>query len=111
AKPGELNVASAGNGSFTHLAGELFRSTVNLTWTHVPYKGAPPAITDLATGRVQVMFSTMPAAMSFIRSNAVRPIAVSSPARAAALPDVPTVIESGVGDYDVAYWYGVFVAS
>jgi tripartite-type tricarboxylate transporter receptor subunit TctC len=109
AKPGEINVASAGNGSFTHLAAELFRSMTGLTWTHVPYKGAPPAITDLASGRAQVMFSTMPAAMGSIKGGLVKPIAVSSPARAATLPDVPTVAESGVPGYEPAYWYGVFV--
>jgi tripartite-type tricarboxylate transporter receptor subunit TctC len=108
AKPGEINVASAGNGSFTHLASELFRSMTGVTWTHVPYKGAPPAITDLASGRAQVMFSTMPAAMGSIKGNLVKPIAVSSPTRAATLPDVPTVIESGVAGYEPAYWYGVF---
>ncbi len=64
AKPGELNVAAAGNGSFAPLAGEFFRSLAGLTWTHVPYKGAPPALTDLAAGRAQAMFSTLPAAMS-----------------------------------------------
>jgi tripartite-type tricarboxylate transporter receptor subunit TctC len=108
-KPGQLNVASAGNGSFTHLASELFRSMTELTWTHVPYKGAPPAITDLASGRAQVMFSTMPAAMGAIKGNLVRPIAVSSTSRAATLPDVPTVSESGVAGYEPEYWYGVFV--
>jgi tripartite-type tricarboxylate transporter receptor subunit TctC len=108
AKPGELNCASAGNGSFTHLAGELFRSMAGVAWTHVPYKGAPPAITDLASGRAQVMFSTMPAAMGSIKDNLVKAIAVSSPSRAAALPEVPTVIESGVPGYEPAYWYGVF---
>ena len=109
AKPGEINVASAGNGSFTHLAAELFRSMTGLTWTHVPYKGAPPAITDLASGRAQVMFSTMPAAMGSIKGGLVKPIAVSSPARTATLPDVPTVAESGVPGYEPAYWYGAFV--
>src|SRR5439155_21390170 len=107
AKPGAINVASAGNGSFTHLAGELFRSMTGVTWTHVPYKGAPPAIGDLAGGRVDVMFSTMPAAMGSIKGGLVRAIAVSSPARVATLPDVPTVIESGVTGYEPAYWYGV----
>ncbi len=109
AKPGELNVASAGNGSFTHLAGELFRSMSNLSWTHVPYKGAPPAITDVVGGRAQAMFSTMPAAMSFIRSGLVRAIAVSAPTRVATLPEVPTVAESGAAGYDATYWYGAFV--
>jgi tripartite-type tricarboxylate transporter receptor subunit TctC len=109
AKPGEINVASAGTGTFTHLVGELFRSMTNLKWTHVPYKGAPPAITDLASGQVQVMFSTVPAAMAFIKSNRIKPIAVTTQSRVAALPDVPTVIASGVADYDVAFWYGAFV--
>ena len=109
AKGGQLNVASAGNGSFTHLAGEFFRSLAGLKWTHVPYKGAPPALTDLAAGRADAMFSTLPAAMSFIRSNLVKPVAVSSPARVTTL-DVPTVIESGV-PYEAEYWYGIFVPS
>lgn len=111
AKPGQLNVASAGNGSFTHLSGEYFRSLAGLDWTHVPYKGAPPALTDLAAGRAQAMFSTLPAAMSMIRSNMIKPVAVSSSARAATLPDTPTVIDSGVAGYEVEYWYGIFVPS
>jgi len=109
AKPGEINVASAGTGTITHLSGELFRSMTNVSWTHVPYKGAPPAMTDLASGQVQVMFSSLPAAMAFIKAGRVRPIAVSTKARASSLPDVPTVIESGVAGYDVEYWYGTFV--
>lgn len=109
AKAGEVNVGSAGNGSFTHLAAELFRSMNQLTWTHVPYKGAPPALTDLASARVQVMFSTVPAAMSLIKSNLIRPIAVSTQSRIATLPEVPTVIESGIAGYDVQFWYGLFV--
>jgi len=107
-KPGEINVASAGTGTITHLSGELFRSMINVTWTHVPYKGAPPALTDLASGQVQVMFSSLPAAMAFIKSGRIKPIAVSSRTRAGALPEVPTVIESGVAGYDVEYWYGIF---
>ena len=107
-KPGEINVASAGTGTITHLSGELFRSMINVTWTHVPYKGAPPALTDLASGQVQVMFSSLPAAMAFIKSGRIKPIAVSSRTRAGALPEVPTVTESGVAGYDVEYWYGIF---
>lgn len=109
AKPGQLNIASAGNGSFTHLSGELFRSMTGLTWTHVPYKGAPPAIGDLAGGRVDAMFSTMPAAMGSIKGGLVKAIAISSKTRMSTLPDVPTVIESGVAGYEPEYWYGVFV--
>jgi tripartite-type tricarboxylate transporter receptor subunit TctC len=111
AKPGEINLASAGNGTFTHLAGELFRSQMNLKWTHVPYKGAPPALTDLASGQVQVMFSTVPAAMALIRAQRLKPIAVSSAKRVESLPDVPTARESGAPQYEVEYWWGVFAPS
>lgn len=109
AKPGSINVASAGNGTITHLSGELFRSLADLKWTHVPYKGAPPALTDLAGGRVQVMFSSLPAAVPLMKSARIKAIAVSTRSRWPSLPDVPTVIESGVGNYDVEYWYGIFV--
>lgn len=111
AKPGEINLASAGNGTFTHLAGELFRSTMGIKWTHVPYKGAPPALTDLASGQVQVMFSTLPAAMGLISTQRLRPIAVSAATRVATLPNVPTAKESGAPGYEVEYWYGVFTAA
>jgi tripartite-type tricarboxylate transporter receptor subunit TctC len=109
AKPGAINVASAGNGTITHLSGELFRSLAKLDWTHVPYKGAPPALTDLAGGRVQVMFSSLPAAMPLIKAGRLKVIAVSTRNRWPSLPDVPTVIEGGVPSYDVVYWYGIFV--
>ncbi len=108
AKPDAINVASAGNGTITHLSGELFRSLAGVQWTHVPYKGAPPALTDLASGQVQVMFSSLPAAMAFIKAQRVRPLAVSTAKRAPALPDAPTVMESGVPGYEVEYWYGIF---
>lgn len=108
AKPGAINVASSGAGTITHLSGELFRSMTGVTWTHVPYKGAPAALTDLASGQVQVMFSSLPAAMAFIKSSRVKPLAVSSRARAESLPQVPTVIESGIAGYEVEYWYGIF---
>jgi tripartite-type tricarboxylate transporter receptor subunit TctC len=108
-KPGAINVASAGNGTITHLSGELFRSLTGVNWTHVPYKGAPAALTDVAGGRVQVMFSSLPAAMPLIKSTRVKAIAVSTRNRQPSLPDVPTVIESGVPAYDVEYWYGIFV--
>jgi tripartite-type tricarboxylate transporter receptor subunit TctC len=108
-RPGEVNVASAGNGTFTHLSGELFRSLAKVDWTHVPYKGAPAALTDLASGQVQVMFSSLPAAVGLINSGRLKPIAVSTAQRSATLSQVPTVMESGVPDYQVVYWYGFFV--
>lgn len=108
ARPGDVFVASAGNGTFTHLSGELFRTVANLKWTHVPYKGAPPALADLASGQVQVMFSSLPAAIGLINGGRVRAIAVSTGRRSETLPAVPTVRESGVPEYEVEYWYGVF---
>jgi tripartite-type tricarboxylate transporter receptor subunit TctC len=111
ARPGDINLASAGNGTFTHLSGELFRSVANIQWTHVPYKGAPPALTDLASGQVQVMFSSLPAAVGMIKGGRLKAIAVSTVKRSDALPGVPTVTESGVPGYDVEYWYGIFVTA
>ena len=108
-KPGGIHVASAGTGTITHLSGELFRTLAGVNWKHVPYKGAPLALTDLAVGRVHVMFSSLPAAMPLIRTGRLKPIAVSSRNRQPSLPDLPTVMESGLPGYDVEYWYGVFV--
>lgn len=108
-RPNELNVASAGNGTITHLAGEVFRSMARVRWTHIPYKGAPPAMTDLASGQVQVMFAALPAAMAFIQAARVRAVAISTRTRDDALPGIPTVAESGLPGYEVTFWYGAFV--
>jgi tripartite-type tricarboxylate transporter receptor subunit TctC len=107
-RPGDINVASAGNGTFTHLSGELFRSVAGITWTHVPYKGAPAALTDLVSGQVQVMFSSLPAAVALISSGRLKALAVSTANRSRTLAQVPTVMESGVPGYEVVYWYGLF---
>jgi len=107
-RPGDVNVASAGNGTFTHLSGELFRSTAGVRWTHVPYKGAPVALADVVSGQVQVMFSSLPAAVGLISGGRLKAIAVSTVQRSETLPQVPTVAESGVPGYDVVYWYGLF---
>lgn len=109
AKPGEINVASAGAGTISHLSGELFRSTNQLNWTHVPYKGTGPALTDLAGGQVQVMFSPPPPALGLVKSNRARLLAVSGKSRASTLPDVPTVNEALNVDYTVDNWYGIFM--
>ena len=107
-RPGEINVASAGNGTFTHLSGELFRSTAGVKWTHVPYKGAPVALADVVSGQVQVMFSSLPAAVGLITAGRLKALAVSTIKRSDTLPQVPTVAESGVSGYEVVYWYGLF---
>ncbi len=108
ARPGDINMASAGNGTFTHLSGEFFKSLTGANMTHVPYKGAPVALSDLAAGQVQIMFSSLPAAVGLIGAGRIRPLAVSTPRRAENFPQVPTVMESGVPAYDVVYWYGTF---
>lgn len=108
-KPGKINVASAGTGTITHLSGELFRSMNNLNWTHVPYKGTAPALTDLVSGQVQVMFVPPPAALGLAKADRVKLIAVSGKTRVSSMPDVPTVMESGTPDYTVDNWYGIFV--
>lgn len=109
ARPGQINYSSAGSGTTTHLSAELFRAMTHIDIVHVPYKGAPPALADLAGGHVQMMFSTLPAVLPLITGHRLRPVAVSSTTRSRALPDVPTMVEAGVAGYEVNYWYGMFV--
>jgi tripartite-type tricarboxylate transporter receptor subunit TctC len=107
AKPGTLNFASAGVGSSSHLAGELFRILARADIVHVPYKGAGPAMVDVLSGQVQLYFATMPAAMPHVKPGKLAPVAVTSARRSHALPDLPTVAESGVPGYEASTWYGV----
>jgi tripartite-type tricarboxylate transporter receptor subunit TctC len=93
ANPGKLNVASTGTGNLSHLSGELFKMMTGVDMVHVPYRGSPPAQVDLVSGRVQVMFDTVPAVIELIRSGKVRALAVGTETRAAALPDLPTISE------------------
>lgn len=109
ANPGQLNVASAGNGTVTHLSGELFRITHGLAWTHVPYKGTGPALTDLGGGQVQLMFLPPPPALPLVKAGKAKLLAVSGRQRLPSLADVPTVAEAGGPEYVVDNWYGVFV--
>jgi tripartite-type tricarboxylate transporter receptor subunit TctC len=109
ANPGQLNVASAGNGTITHLSGELFRSMHGLSWTHVPYKGTGPALTDLGGGQVQAMFVPPPPALALVKANRARLLAVSGRTRLPSLADVPTVAESVKPEYVVDNWSGLFV--
>lgn len=107
-KPGTLNFASSGSGSSIHMSGELFKVMTGVQITHVPYKGSAPAVTDLIGGQVQIMFDNAPSAMPHVKSGKLRALAVTSPRRIAALPDVPTVIESGVAGFDVFSWFALF---
>jgi tripartite-type tricarboxylate transporter receptor subunit TctC len=107
ARPGALNFASAGNGSSSHLAGELFRVLAGAEIVHVPYKGAGPAMLDVLSGQVQLYFATLPAALPHVKSGKLAAVAVTSARRSPALADLPTVAESGVPGYEASTWYGV----
>lgn len=108
AHPGELNYGSAGPGSIFHLAGEMLQQQTGAHMTHVPYKGAAPALTDLMGGQVQVMFSTIPTALSFIKAGKLRPIAVTGPQRSPLFPELPTAREAGFPAMEVDSWFAVF---
>jgi tripartite-type tricarboxylate transporter receptor subunit TctC len=107
ANPGKLNFGSAGTGGTIHLAGEMFKQIAGVDMTHIPYKGAGPALTDLLSGNIQVMFDTLSTALPPVRAGMLRPLGVSSAQRSPDLPDVPTVIESGYPDYQVGVWFGL----
>lgn len=109
ASPKALDLATPGNGTPSHLISEIFQKASGIKFTHVPYKGASAAITDLIGGRVAVMMSSVPSALGQIKSGKVRPIAVSSDKRIPILPNVPTIGESGYPGFNVGTWYGLFV--
>lgn len=109
AKPGQLNYASAGTGTSPHLTFELFKSMAGIDVAHVPYKGTGPAITDLVGGQVHAMITGVVALMPHIKANRLRGLGVTSAKRVDALPDLPTVAESGVPGFDVSSWFGVFL--
>jgi tripartite-type tricarboxylate transporter receptor subunit TctC len=107
ARPGQLAYASSGNGGPSHLAGELFKSMAGVDLVHVPYKGSAPAAGDLAAGHVQVGFGDLLSSLPFIKSGQMRAIAVTSARRASVFPDLPTVAESGVPDFETLTWSGL----
>jgi tripartite-type tricarboxylate transporter receptor subunit TctC len=107
AKPDQLNYASNGIGSTTHLATELFKLMTGTRIVHVPYKGLSPALTDLLSGQMQLMFSSAVAMLPHVKSGRLRALAMTGAKRSPSIPDIPTVAESGVRDYEAGSWYGI----
>jgi tripartite-type tricarboxylate transporter receptor subunit TctC len=107
AHPGEINYAAASAGGLPHLAGELFNSMTGTTLNFIPYKGAAPATNDLLAGQVPLMFNNMLSAMPHVKSGRLRAIAVTSLKRSQAVPELPTIAESGIPGFEVSGWYGV----
>ena len=107
ANPGKLNFASSGHGLAAHLAGELFKAEAKIDIVHVPYKGAAPALQDVIAGHVQMMFATASSVVPHIRDGMVRALAVASLKRTAVLPDLPTIDELGIKNFDATTWHGL----
>ena len=106
-KPGQINFGTAGTGGFPHLAGELFKIVVGVNIQHVPYKASVAAVTDMIGGRIEAVFDYMPSTMPQVKAGRARALAIASPSRSPAAPDVPTMIESGLGNYQAISWFGV----
>jgi tripartite-type tricarboxylate transporter receptor subunit TctC len=106
-KPGEINYASSGIGTAAHLAGALFKAQANIDIVHVAYKGAAPALQDVISGQVQMMFATAASVVGFINSGLVRPLAVTTLQRSALFPDLPTVAEQGLPGFEATTWHGL----
>ncbi len=109
AKPGSLNFASGSTGSTGHLAGELFNTMAGVKMVHIPYKGAAPATTDLLSGQVQLMFDNLASALPNVKAGKLRALAVTTLKRSPAVPDLPTIAESGLPGFDLTTWFGLFV--
>jgi tripartite-type tricarboxylate transporter receptor subunit TctC len=109
ARPGQLNMASSGNGTSIHLSGELFKTVTGIYMVHFPYRGSAPAVTDLIAGNMNVMFDNLPSALPHIKSGRLKALAVTSRTRSPALPNVPTIEEAaGLKGFDASSWFGLF---
>jgi tripartite-type tricarboxylate transporter receptor subunit TctC len=110
ANPGKVNMASSGNGTSIHMAGELFKSMTKTYMVHLPYRGSPPAVADLIAGNVDIMFDNIPSAINFIKSGRLKALAVTGAKRSPALPDLPTVAEAAnLPSYEATSWFGILV--
>lgn len=109
AKPESLNFGSAGNGAPSHLAGEMFKTAAGVNMTHVPYKGAGPAVNDLIAGQIQVMFAPMVAVLPQVKAGRLRALGVTSAKRSPAVPELPTLAESGLHGFAIVSWFGLFM--
>ena len=108
ANPGKLNFGSGSSGSAGHLAGELFKSLAGIDMTHVPYKGAAPAMQDLVGGQIQLMFDNLASALGQVRAGKVKALAVTTAQRSSLAPELPTIAESGLPGFDISTWFGLF---
>ena len=108
ANPGKLNYSSVGSGSMQHLSAELFKKLAGVDVAHISYKGTAPALLDLGAGRIQLAFESMPTVLPLVRAGSLKALAVTTPRRSSLMPEVPTMAESGLKDFDVSIWYGVF---
>jgi tripartite-type tricarboxylate transporter receptor subunit TctC len=106
-RPGQLNFASSGTGTAPHLSGELFKAMAGVQLVHIPYKGSPPAVTDLLAGEVALMFSPSSTVLPHVKSGRLRALAVTTAARLPQYPELPTVSESGLKGYETITWFGV----
>jgi tripartite-type tricarboxylate transporter receptor subunit TctC len=109
ARPGQMNYASAGSGTYPHMTMELFNSTAGVKMVHIPYKGTAPAMIDMLAGHISVMAATVLTGMPQIRAGRLRPLGITSLARSAAAPEIPTVAESGLPGFESVQWYGALV--
>lgn len=107
AKPGQLSYASQGNGSNGQVTGELFKQRASINILHIPYKGSAPAVQDLLSGQVQLMFDNLPSVLQLIRSSKLRALAVTTAKRSPQLPDIPTIAESGLPGFDTSAWFAL----
>jgi tripartite-type tricarboxylate transporter receptor subunit TctC len=111
ARPGELAYGSGGNGSGAHISGEMLKMLAHISLTHIPYKGVGPAQIDLLAGQIQLVFGGVPSVAPQVKAGRLRALGITGPKRVVTFPDVPTIVESGVANYESTMWYGVLAAA